>query len=86
MQYRCRGCEAPIVWMTTPKGKKVPCDAYPVSYTVGGKDPVVTPSGEIVRATIRPEQPGVTRRGYRPHWATCPKGYAFSASGRGRRR
>lgn len=28
----CRGCGAPILWITTPGGKSMPCDPKPVVY------------------------------------------------------
>lgn len=28
----CRGCGAAIVWIRTPSGKAMPCDAAPIYY------------------------------------------------------
>ena len=33
----CRGCGASIVWITTLKGKSMPCDAKAVYYKICAK-------------------------------------------------
>lgn len=79
MAGTCRGCGAALVWIPTPGGKSMPCDAEQVLYRArkGAKGKVVTPNGQVLSADInvQPEQaPGV---GYVPHWATCPEAEKF---------
>lgn len=31
----CRGCQAPILWVTTPTGRRIPLDPQPVLALVG---------------------------------------------------
>lgn len=69
----CQKCEAPIVWIRTPAGKTMPCDAKPV-YIIPdetGPEKAVTKDGHVVscRYTQDPDQAAVL--GYVPHFATC---------------
>lgn len=68
---RCRSCGAEIVFITTTRGKKMPCEAEPVWFDemVGGPDTVVTRNGEVIRATIHE---GGAEEGYVSHFANCP--------------
>ena len=75
MQRRCRGCSAPIVWLTTERGKKMPCDAVPVRYRIGGKERIVTPDGRVVAGSFD----ATGDYGYTPHMAVCPKRGCFIA-------
>jgi hypothetical protein len=56
----CRSCQAPLLWATTPKNRRIPLD------------PVPHPEGNVVVldgvAVVGGE--GDTR--YRSHFATCP--------------
>lgn len=65
----CRECGEQIFFVRTATGAKMPVNKDQVGYTLGGKDRVVTPNGEVLAATItdRPE----TGIGFQPHWATC---------------
>ena len=78
----CRGCGAPIVWIPTPGGKSMPCDAEPVQYRErkGAKGKVVTPNGEVLSADVGVAPEEATGVGYISHFATCP------AAGKFRRR
>lgn len=80
---KCRGCGAPIVWVTTTAGRSMPCDAVMVSYrtTPDGKDKVVTTHGSVVSGEIVDCNDG-TDIGYRPHWATCPQARSFRKGAR----
>lgn len=77
----CRGCGAPIVWIKTPAGKSMPCDASPVLYIKGGPDKIVRANGEVVAGVIikdgLPDLGAVDGVGYVPHWSTCPKADSF---------
>ena len=64
---KCRGCGAPIVWISTPGGKSMPCNADQVLYRAraGAPGKIVTPNGEVLSCA--------TGVGYIPHFATCPQ-------------
>lgn len=65
----CRECGAEIFFIRTSSGAKMPVNKDQVGYTLGGKDRIVTPNGEILSVTItdHPE----SGLGYVPHWSTC---------------
>ena len=81
---KCRGCGAPILWITTTAGRSMPCDPVVVSYNPlpDGKDKIVTPNGEVVSCEIVASSPEAAGVGYRPHWATCPQARRFKKGGR----
>lgn len=78
---KCRACGAPIVWITTSNGKKMPCDAEPVIYQANrrGKDLIVTPNGEVLKGTVVPNGSAMIADGYGyiSHYATCPQADSF---------
>lgn len=51
---KCKSCGADIVFIKTPSGKSIPCDAKSVVYikTEEGKDRVVTGKGATLRCEI----------------------------------
>lgn len=64
MASRCnRGCGAPVIWATTPRGKNIPLDPEPVA---GGN--LELRAGIAMVVTADPEV-----RRYRSHFASCPK-------------
>ena len=69
----CKQCGAPIVWIRTPSGRAMPCDASPV-YIVpeaGGPERAVRKSGEVIACRFAgPSEPGA-ELAHRPHFATC---------------
>lgn len=73
MATACKSCGAPIVFVKSPKGKFIPCDANLKRYkqTEDGKEIVITDAGEYVRCTFDFDglPTGLART---PHWATCP--------------
>lgn len=71
---KCKSCGAPIVWIDTLAGKKMPCDAEQVIYweRKGAAGKIVTPNGEVLSADLTGEPDKATGVGYVPHWATCP--------------
>lgn len=48
----CRECGAEIFFIRTSSGAKMPVNKDQVGYTLGGKDRIVTPNGEILSVTI----------------------------------
>ena len=62
----CKGCGAATVWIRTPGGKSMPCDATPRYYIEkprSGSKKIVTPNGEVIsceyteRSSTRPPAP-----------------------------
>jgi hypothetical protein len=71
----CRGCGKPIVWGTTPEGKKIPLDPRPPVYELVQSHP----------GNQRNPDPVNARRiidAFVSHFATCPKANDFSKSNR----
>lgn len=69
----CRRCGAAIVWVRTPAGKAMPCDARPV-YIVeeeGGPEKGVLRDGRVVSCHFVEDPGEATALGYVPHFATC---------------
>ena len=60
----CKGCGAPIDWITTTGGKYMPVDPEPVFIIEGGDGPdrFVTDEGAVLlgrRARLEEERPGL---------------------------
>ena len=76
----CKGCGAPIDWITTKEGKHMPVDPEPVFIIEGdGSDRFVTDEGAILLGRMaRPEEerPGL-EAAFTPHWKTCPDSARF---------
>lgn len=69
----CGRCGAAIVWVRTPAGKAMPCDARAV-YIVqeeGGPEKGVLRDGRVVSCRFVDEPGEATALGYVPHFATC---------------
>lgn len=69
----CGRCGAAIVWVRTPAGKAMPCDARPV-YIVeeeGGPEKAVIKGGQVVSCRFTDDPDQATGMGYVPHFATC---------------
>ncbi len=73
----CRACNAPIRWIVTKAGKKMPVNPNPVFIQTGVPDPdttIVTDQGQVLRGKqLSPETTGPYVRGYITHFATCPE-------------
>jgi len=70
----CRECHAPIVFVRTAKGKKMPCDSKRVDYVpdVEGSHQVLTYGGVLVSCFTIPEPFEGSEKGFIPHFWTCP--------------
>ena len=70
---KCRGCGAPIVFVTSAQGKSIPCDAQLIRYRANqaGHDYVVVEGEGLVRCDLDFEglPTGMARIS---HFATCP--------------
>lgn len=74
----CKKCGAAIIWIDTPRGKKMPADRQAVAYKANpkGKERVVNLRGEVIACdlTFPGAADGMARV---PHWATCPNADEF---------
>lgn len=67
---QCRSCDAPVIWVVTTNGKRMPVDADPVVAARGFRlDDEV--EGEVPLATFT-QTPAQDERLYLSHFATCP--------------
>ena len=76
----CRACGAPIIFVPTVNGKKMPCQPYPVYYEPDESGvKIQLDHGGIVRGAVLPEEPqsGPVRQGFIPHWDDCTNAEAF---------
>lgn len=83
MAATCRKCNAPIIWIQTPKGKWMPCDEGLVPYrqNQNGKDMVISDRGEAIRCDILTDGTIPTGMARIPHWKTCPEADSFRQKG-----
>lgn len=83
MASTCKKCGAPIVWIKTPGGKSMPCDADPITYWEENKarGKIVTPNGDVISCKFEGDPQNATGIGYKPHWATCPFADSFRKKG-----
>ena len=75
----CRGCGEDIVWITTPKGKLMPCNPTPVVYweKKGAVGKVVTPTGDVLSCEFEGPPGTATGIGYTSHFSSCPQAGQF---------
>lgn len=70
----CSGCDAPIIWTVTSKGKAMPVDADPA--TVGRGFRLEEHDGDEIRAVFTADpEPG--EKLYVSHFASCPQANVF---------
>ena len=84
-QGSCRSCGAAIVWIKTPGGKSMPCNATPVYYISrpkSGSKKVVTLNGEVLSCEYTEDPNKATGTGFIPHWSTCDKPDSFRKKGK----
>lgn len=76
---KCKGCEAPIIWIRMSSGTYMPCDPEQVTYWANrhGAAKVVTPNGEVISADLAGDPQQATGIGYITHYATCRKAEQF---------
>lgn len=69
----CKYCGAPIVWIKTPAGKSMPCDAALVAYKQreGAHGRVVLKNGEVIAAITGMGVKEADGLAYVPHWGWC---------------
>lgn len=69
----CRGCGEQILWITTVKGKSMPCDPHIIPYwdNPKGKATIITPDGHTVKADLTGDYSQASGMGYQPHWPVC---------------
>lgn len=67
---QCKSCDARILFIETPAGKKMPVD---------GGDIQTFKDGTVIDAWGRVSTYG--GRGWRPHWASCPGADKHRAQG-----
>ena len=83
----CKGCGAAIVWIRTPGGKSMPCDATPRYYIEkhrSGSKKIVTPNGEVISCEYTEDPHKATGTGFTPHWGNCDRQDASGERGVGR--
>lgn len=70
---RCAYCGRRILFVKMKSGKSMPVDEEFVNYkkVKGGKERVVTPSGEVVACTTDVRSDKADGYGYISHFATC---------------
>jgi len=74
---KCKACGAEIIWIKTPNGKPMPCDAQKIPYKLdihNGDLVLVRPDGRIARGTLDLES---DEYGYESHFANCPAASSF---------
>ena len=69
----CAGCDAPVIFAVTEKGKRMPLDATPVQATKGFT--LVERHDQAPLAHYAVDTRGATF--YVSHFATCPKAWEF---------
>lgn len=75
---RCRGCGADIVWITSRKGKHIPCDPALLPVYEGGKEILFTDDGMTLKGTTNQQEGGdLLGYGRKSHWSTCPEADRF---------
>ncbi len=78
----CRSCKAPIVWVVTPAGQRMPLDRQPIRWLhehASGGDSVhvgVCDDGRTIRGRVVPERTPGAHATRTSHFATCPNGNA----------
>lgn len=82
----CRGCGAPIVFITTPAGKITPADAEPINVTLddAGELKVLLEDGRVVSARRHgPTDLYEPTQARLSHFASCPQAANFRRSSQG---
>lgn len=75
-------CGAAIVWIRTPGGKSMPCDATPRYYIEkprSGSKKIVTPNGDVISCEYTEDPHKATGTGFAPHWGSCRAAGSFKS-------
>lgn len=88
MSDRCQSCKAPIVWVVTATGHRIPLDPPVVEIVVGRGPASVTDDAGVTHRgtpteTAQPEMFAEVVRGRISHYATCPDADAWRGRSRG---
>ena len=72
----CQACSAEIVWIQTPAGRSMPCDAGLIAYKrTEGENPkaekLVESNGVLIYGERVNNPDKADGFAYMPHWATC---------------
>lgn len=78
----CKGCSAPLRWVPTAKGRKMPVEAAPV--TVDGWTEKATLLYRLDGTRVTPDAWG-WMYGHRPHWGSCSEAKQFQIVRSGRK-
>lgn len=72
---KCRSCGQRIIFIRMKSGKSMPVNSQLVNYKIvsGGKDRIVTPTGDVVSCIGGVDASEADGFGYISHFATCPK-------------
>lgn len=68
-QAKCRSCGAPILWVVTTLGKRMPLDAEPHP---DGNVSLVPAGAMVLPAELVEQGKKIGSKRYRSHFATCP--------------
>ena len=70
----CRSCGKLIIWKTTAAGKKMPCEAYPITVVPlrSSKFKALDKYGKLIPCEKVDMPSDVSEIAWEPHWANCP--------------
>ena len=70
----CRECGKEVFWITTRKGKHVPCDPELIPVYAGGDELLFAEDGTTIKGTTKQAEGfKLIGHGHRSHWSTCKK-------------
>ena len=71
---KCKFCESEIIFIETPAGRLMPCEAMKVEVwrIAKGKKTAVTENGEVFRCETETMPFRFSEFAYIPHWVDCP--------------
>lgn len=76
----CRSCQAPIVWVITEKGRKMPVDVAPSDDGRFRKVRVEANGDKLVHFVKDSEMEANTAKLYASHFQTCPEAKEWKRS------
>ena len=71
---KCKYCEAELIYIKTPSGRQMPCEAWKIKVwrSSKGRLTVCTDEGEVFRAETEPVPFVGDVLAYPVHFANCP--------------